>query len=129
MSLARWNWLNALTRRLNATFTKAPPPSKFTRRQSLYHRAGPVEALEKRVVPTIMVMGATASEAAGTLWFTIMGINTSSTPLVLNYATADGTANSNALGDFTAVAGSFTAGPGFAILFSVSVPINERHNQ
>ncbi len=52
MSLSRWNCLNTLRRRLNSSFTKLPPPSKFTRRQSLYHRAGPVEALEQRLVLT-----------------------------------------------------------------------------
>lgn len=48
MPLSRWNWLNTLTRRLNAGFSNCP----HTRRQSLYHRAGPVEALEHRLVLT-----------------------------------------------------------------------------
>ena len=52
MSLSRWNWLNTLTRRLNVGFSKLPPPSKFTRRQSLYHHTGPVEALEHRLALT-----------------------------------------------------------------------------
>lgn len=83
-----------------------------------------MEALEQRLVPTIVVMGGVASEASGSLVFMIMGINASSMPLVLNYATVDGTADSNTLGDFTAVSGSFTVSPWDVISLPISVPIN-----
>ncbi|MFM9965778.1 MAG: hypothetical protein ACKV2Q_31740, partial [Planctomycetaceae bacterium] len=48
MSLARWNWLTALNRRLKASFSKAPPPSKFTHRNR-HARSGALDALEQRL--------------------------------------------------------------------------------
>lgn len=109
MSHSRWNWLNSLRHGLKTSFSKLPPPSKSTRRQSLYHRAGPVEALEHRLVLTISVMGSMVFESIGTLAFTYQGDGMNADPHNLNYATSDDSAVSP--GDFTAVTGSVTIAP------------------
>ncbi|MBC7820477.1 MAG: hypothetical protein IAG10_26630, partial [Planctomycetaceae bacterium] len=126
MSLTRWNWLNTLRRRLNADFSRAPRPSKFTRRQSLYHRAGPVEALEDRWVLTVMVMGGAVGEAVGTLTFSIIGDGMNTESLTFNFGTVNGTAvsGSGSSGDFSAVSGSITIAPGDITSYPVPVTIN-----
>ena len=108
--------------RLENLLLQIAPPSKFTRRQSLYHRAAPVEALEHRMVLTISVMGSMVNEASGTLAFTYQGDGMNADPLILDYATSNGTAVSTA--DFSAVTGSVTIAPYDTASHSVSVSIN-----
>ena len=81
-----------------------------------------MEALEQRMVLTISVMGSMVNEASGTLAFTYQGDGMNADPLIVDYATSNGTAVSPA--DFSAVTGSVTIAPYDTASHSVSVSIN-----
>ncbi len=84
-----------------------------------------MEALEQRLVPAIMVMGAVGNEADGTLTFNLVGNGLNPLPLNLNYYTVDGTATSVSPGDgFTAVSGTLTLAPFDVFSHPVVVMIN-----
>jgi large repetitive protein len=73
--------------------------------------------------PSLVVTDVAGPEASGTLSFSVMLTNANSTPVKVDYATADGTATAGS--DYTSTSGTVTINPGHT---SASVPVTITDN-